>query len=450
MVSTTTSISTSTSSKCAILHPNETPRQHGVKGVYYGGEWLDIEDCQGVFDINSSHCSAVAECQKKDRCPRSQSRIRSNRVPADGVYDVLIIGAGCIGAAIARELSRYDLAVLWVECADDVSQGATKGNSGIVHSGYDDEPGTNRAKYCWKGNQMFRQLDRDLRFGYQRNGSLVLAFHEAEVDILHQLLERGRSNGVQRLRIVDREELLSMEPHVNPNVVAALYSPDAGNVIPYEYAIALAENAVDNGVELRIRREVTNIIQQPHNTDTAPYFTVTLRHWEPHDYVNALSSVPSSNPTRDALILLFITVISVCALTILERVDDMKIVVLLLVTFPLSFLLLRLTNKTKQEQHMSSARSTTNIAQMAKQVEPDAVGTDGYKVQVEDMLKGGSGWMTSVNGVTVKTEIIKTTYIVNCAGGYADVISRMIGDDSFQIKPRLGDYLLLNRNQVSI
>jgi len=128
----------------------------------------------------------------------------------------------------------------------------------------------------------------------------------------------------------------------------------------------------------------------------------------------------------------------------------MKIVVLLLVTFPLSFLLLRLTNKTKQEQHMSSARSTTNIAQMAKQVEPDAVGTDGYKVQVEDMLKGGSGWMTSVNGVTVKTEIIKATYIVNCAGGYADVISRMIGDDSFQIKPRLGDYLLLNRNQVSI
>ena len=156
MVSTTTSISisTSTSSKCAILHPNETPRQHGVKGVYYGGEWLDIEDCQGVFDINSSHCSAVAECQKKDRCPRSQSRIRSSRVPGDGVYDVLVLGAVCIGTAIARELSRYDLAVLWVECVDDVSQGATKGNSGIVHSGYDDEPGTNRAKYCWKGNQI--------------------------------------------------------------------------------------------------------------------------------------------------------------------------------------------------------------------------------------------------------------------------------------------------------
>jgi len=59
MVSTTTNISTSTSFKSAILHPNETPRQHGVKGVYYGGEWLDIEDCQGVFDINSSHCSVL-------------------------------------------------------------------------------------------------------------------------------------------------------------------------------------------------------------------------------------------------------------------------------------------------------------------------------------------------------------------------------------------------------
>jgi L-2-hydroxyglutarate oxidase LhgO len=87
---------------------------------------------------------------------------------------------------------------------------------------------------------------------------------------------------------------------------------------------------------------------------------------------------------------------------------------------------------------------------MAKKVESDAIGMDGYRVQVEDMLKGGSGWMTSVNGISVNMETVKATYIVNCAGGYADIISRMIGDDSFQIKPRLGDYLLLNRNQVSI
>lgn len=74
------------------------------------------------------------------------------------MYDVAIIGAGRIGSAIARELSKYSLKVLLLECADDVSQGATKGNSGIVHAGYDDKPGSVRAKFCWKGNQMFPQV----------------------------------------------------------------------------------------------------------------------------------------------------------------------------------------------------------------------------------------------------------------------------------------------------
>lgn len=100
---------------------------------------------------------------------------------------------------------------------------------------------------------MFPKLDEDLHFGYQRNGSLVLARGVAEEIVLVELLERGKMNGVKRLQILTRDEVLAMEPHVHPDVTAALYSPDAGNVIPYEYTIALAENAVDNGVELRIR-----------------------------------------------------------------------------------------------------------------------------------------------------------------------------------------------------
>jgi glycerol-3-phosphate dehydrogenase len=132
------------------------------------------------------------------------------------VYDVVVVGAGCIGGAIARELSRYDLRVLLLESADDVSQGATKGNSGIVHAGYDDAPGSMHARYCWPGNQMFPQLDRELRFGYQLNGSLVVATNEGERKVLDELMERGRKNGVERLRIVGREELFEMEPALNP------------------------------------------------------------------------------------------------------------------------------------------------------------------------------------------------------------------------------------------
>lgn len=103
-----------------------------------GGDWLDIEDCHGVFD-GLENCSG---CQNADTpCPRSASRnVVSENKLEDTTFDVLIIGSGCIGASIARELSKTSLKILWVEAADDVSQGATKGNSGIVHAGYDDTP----------------------------------------------------------------------------------------------------------------------------------------------------------------------------------------------------------------------------------------------------------------------------------------------------------------------
>jgi glycerol-3-phosphate dehydrogenase len=204
------------------------PHQHGIKGVYHGGHWLDLEDCDGTFTGVEQKCSG---CTNPQPCPRSRS---ANRASDDGAeYDVCIIGAGCIGAAIARELSRYSFRVVWLEAADDVSQGATKGNSGIVHAGYDDKPGSNRAKYCWKGNQMFPQLDKELRFGYQLNGSMVLATKEEDRAELQHLLDRGKTNGVQRLQILEKEQICKMEPYVNDNVIAALYSPDAGNVIPY-------------------------------------------------------------------------------------------------------------------------------------------------------------------------------------------------------------------------
>ena len=218
----------------------EAQRQHGVKGVYYGGEWLDLEDCDGKFH-NFKNCSGCAAAEHNNNnvppaCPRSASR---NFSATKIDYDVCIVGAGCIGACIARELSQYQgLSVLLVEAADDVSQGATKGNSGIVHAGYDDTPGSVRAKHCWKGNQMFAQLDKELRFGYQKNGSLVVAFTAEDMLELQNLKQRGETNGVQNLRIVDQNELRQMEPYIHPDAIAALYSPDAGNVIPYEFAVS--------------------------------------------------------------------------------------------------------------------------------------------------------------------------------------------------------------------
>jgi len=407
------------------------PHQHGVKGVYHGGEWLDMEDCDGVFSNIEEKCSG---CKNEGKCPpRSRSRPSAN---SDGTnYDIVVIGAGCIGAAISRELAKYKLSVLMLEASDDVSQGATKGNSGIVHAGYDDKPGTNHAKFCWTGNQMFPDLDKDLNFGYQKNGSLVLATNKDEVGILEDLLKRGETNGVQNLRIVEKKELFEMEPHINPNVIAALYAPDAGNVIPYEFAIALAENAVDNGVELRIRREVTGITRKDDGLE------LTVNHWEPKAYILSKEVSPLQKiGTTQLIILGFLASLTLWAGALMNLVPAgafpklmgtiLAFLVLVKVLFP---------GKSKVERN-------TPISELVNQA--GAIeGSGGTKVSVDDMKVGGSGCRTIQNGETVETETVKAKFVINCAGSYSDKIANMIGDKSFCIKPRLGDYLLLNRNQ---
>jgi hypothetical protein len=146
-------------------------RVHGSNGAWVAGSWVDIEDCPKHFNISGGSGEACTGCGVP--CPRS--RTRHSAAKPDGSYDVVVVGAGCIGSAVARELAKTNLSVLVLEAADDVTQGATKGNSGIVHAGFDDTPGSVRSKYCWPGNQMFPALDRELHFGLQLNGSLVVA-----------------------------------------------------------------------------------------------------------------------------------------------------------------------------------------------------------------------------------------------------------------------------------
>ena len=126
---------------------------HGEGGAYVGGYWVPIGEASSKFNIAGGSDEKVPDTV----CPRSMTR--NSAAKPDGTYDVAIIGAGCIGAAVARELSKTTASVVMIEAADDVCQGATKGNSGIVHAGFDDTPGSVRAKLCWKGNQMFPQLD---------------------------------------------------------------------------------------------------------------------------------------------------------------------------------------------------------------------------------------------------------------------------------------------------
>lgn len=174
-------------------------------------------------------------------------------------YDVLIIGAGAIGCSIARELSKFKLNTIVLEAFGDVSQGASKANSGIVHGGYDELNGTLKSRVAHQGNLMFDELDNDLNFGFRRVGSLVLAFDEEDMRVLERLLRNGRMNGVDGLEIIGRESVLELEPNCGENVIGGLYCPHTGITSPYEYVIALAENASFNGVSFRLESDVLGI-----------------------------------------------------------------------------------------------------------------------------------------------------------------------------------------------
>lgn len=173
------------------------------------------------------------------------------------MYDVIIIGAGVTGCAVARELSRFRVRACVLERCEDVCCGTSKANSAIVHAGFDAKHGSNMAKLNVRGSRLMPQLCRDLDVPYRQNGSLVVCMDEADLPKLRELYENGRKNGVERLEILDAEQLRALEPNISPRAVGALHAPTGGIVCPFTLTIALAENAYANGVEFRFDTQVT-------------------------------------------------------------------------------------------------------------------------------------------------------------------------------------------------
>eukprot|EP01083_Nonionella_stella_P034247 93771_1 len=310
-----------------VLH--RTRNLHGNGGVYYAGSWLPIEECDQWI------CAKQAQ--------QTQPNLPTASIDENIMYDVCIIGGGCIGGSIARELSKYDLKIVLLERDNDVSQGASKGNSGIVHAGYDDQPGTLKSKFCWKGNQMFAELDKDLKFGFNKNGSLVIAKSDSECNHLKELYNRGLKNGIDNLQIINATQLHQMEPYLSLKCKAALYSPDAGIVSPYEYTIALIENAAQNGVHVHTKHEVIDI--KPMDT----CFMIQVKVYKTLDNAN---------------------------------------------------------------------------------------------IKIDKKLR-----RIFVDNANIEYKQMRAKYVINCGGLFADKISNMVRDYSFNIRPRLGEYLLLNKDE---
>ena len=174
-------------------------------------------------------------------------------------FDVAIIGAGVVGCAVARELTKWDLNVCLLDRASDVAALTTRANSGIVHAGFDAKNGTLKARYNVEGSRIYARLSEELGFAYRNNGSLVLAFTDEECDNVRGLLENGHANGVEQLRIVEAAELQQLEPNVSREAKCALYAPTGAICNPYETALAFAENALANGAQIRLNTEVRSI-----------------------------------------------------------------------------------------------------------------------------------------------------------------------------------------------
>lgn len=228
--------------------------------------------------------------------------------------DVVIIGAGVIGGAVARELSKYKLDICIVEKCSDVAMGATRANSAIVHAGFDAKEGSLKAKLNVMGSEMMEDYARELGVKYKRNGSLVVGFSDEDKKTLEELLVRGEKNGVRDLKVLSREEILKIEPSVGEGVTCALHAPTGAIICPYELCMATVGNAMDNGADLKLNFEVKSI----------------------------------------------------------EKTDE------------------------------------------------------GYKVSSDK-------------------ETIYAKYVINCAGVYSDAVAKMAGDESFEIIPRRGEYMLLDK-----
>ncbi len=166
-------------------------------------------------------------------------------------YDVLIIGGGVIGCAIARQLTHYQLHVALLEKAAEVGFGTSKANSGIIHGGHHAAPGTRKGQLEWAGNQRWDRLCQELGFGFKRVGELTVALNAEQLPELEKLIRYATARGIPGVAWWDQARLRQAEPKLTDGVLAAVYAPTTGIINPYEACFGLAESAVHNGLELK-------------------------------------------------------------------------------------------------------------------------------------------------------------------------------------------------------
>ncbi|RRD94153.1 FAD/NAD(P)-binding oxidoreductase [Clostridiales bacterium COT073_COT-073] len=199
--------------------------------------------------------------------------------------DVLIIGGGVVGCAIARNLSQYNLDTSIVEKDNDICMGTSKANSSMIHSGYNINGSTLKGKLCLKADvKRYDRMCNELNVEYKHTGSIFAGFNEEHLKIIKAEVENAKKNGLEGVRILNHEEVMKFEPNINPEVKYALFDPNTGTINPFEYTLALAENAVMNGVKVYLNAEVLNIIVKDKKIESV---YTTIGSFQPKIIINS-------------------------------------------------------------------------------------------------------------------------------------------------------------------
>ncbi len=171
--------------------------------------------------------------------------------------DVLVIGGGIVGAFVLRELCRYRLRALLVEAASDLATLTTAANGGVVHAGYDPEPGTRKARLNVRGSALYPAVAAELGVRFVRCGSMIVALDRGVLPALEKYYERGRRNGILAMALItDRDRLFQMEPRLNRSALAAMWCPNTAVINPMQATLATAEHALQNGSRVRLNTPV--------------------------------------------------------------------------------------------------------------------------------------------------------------------------------------------------
>ena len=174
-------------------------------------------------------------------------------------YDAAVIGGGVLGCFAARNLRRRQIATVLIESAEDVCTGITRSNTAIVYPGYDNKPGSRKARMCVRGNADMENLCRELDVPFSRCGSLMVSYGPGADRVLEKKFRNGQESGVPGLALISGAEAAEMEPMLAPGISSALFAPSAGTVNPWQLGIAAYENALHNGCEAMLNSAVLAI-----------------------------------------------------------------------------------------------------------------------------------------------------------------------------------------------